>query len=150
MTAAVLNAEVGHVFEGRARTLTMARALALSGGAFDAPGWPDKNLHTDLQAAQDVGLAAVVVSGTQWEGYLVGFLVELCGLCWFRDGELEIKIPRSVKIGEAVRPKARLERVEPRNTGVRVVLTAWCENQDGEQVMVGCATCTLQPSADQE
>ena len=37
---------IGSVTSGRKRTLTLARALALSGGAFDIPGWPDRNLHT--------------------------------------------------------------------------------------------------------
>lgn len=121
----------------------MARALALSGGPLDTPGWPEKNIHTDLNLANAAGLAAVVVSGTQWEGYLVGFLVELCGPCWFRHGRLEIKIPRSVKIGESVQPIAQLERREIQDSGVHVTLAVWCENQDGEQVMVGSAKCIL-------
>lgn len=147
MNAVLLNSEIGRVFEGRARHLTLARALALSGGPFDAPEWPEKNLHTDLKAANAAGLAAVVASGTQWEGYLVGFLVELFGTHWFRHGELDIKIPRSVKIDETLQPKARLERHELQGGHVRIVLGVWCENQDGEQVMVGSAACTLPPSA---
>lgn len=143
MSSSLFKAEIGRTFEGRARQLTWARALALSGGPFDAPKWPERNLHTDLGAANEAGLAEVVVSGTQWEGYLVGFLVELFGMNWFGHGELDIKIPRSVKIGETVQPKARLEQREVQDVGTRIDLSVWCENQTGDQVLVGTAACTL-------
>ena len=147
MSAGLLTAGLGHVFEGRVRRLTLARALALSGGPFDAAVWPAKNLHTDLKAANDAGLAEIVVSGTQWEGYLVGFLAELFGMHWFRHGELDIKIPRSVKIGESLQPKARLESREAQNEAQRIGLSVWVENQDGAQVLVGTAACTFPPTA---
>lgn len=143
MNPRLLDAEAGALFEGRARCLTLARALALSGGPFDAPVWPERNLHTDLKAANDAGLAEIVVSGTQWEGYLVGFLAELFGLHWFHHGELDIKIPRSVKIGETLQPKARLEMRNGDASGVRVSLSVWVENREGAQVMVGTAACLL-------
>ncbi len=146
MSARLLDSQPGQVFEGRARQLTLARALALSGGPFDAPVWPEKNLHTDLAAANDAGLAEIVVSGTQWEGYLVGFLADLFGMDWFRHGELDIKIPRSVKIGETLQPKARLDAREVQSDGaVRINLGVWVENQDGAQVLVGTAACTAAP-----
>lgn len=138
-----LSAGIGHVFEGRARQLTWARALALSGGPFETPGWPDKNLHTDLDAARKTGLSEVVVSGTQWEGYLVGLLVDICGIDWMHSGHLDIKIPRSVKIGETLRPMARLEAREKLDSGARIAFSIWCENQDAQQVMVGTAVCVI-------
>lgn len=143
MNRDLMSAEPGRVFEGRPRQLTWARALALSGGPFDAPGWPDKNLHTDLEAARTAGLSEVVVSGTQWEGYLVGLLAELFGIAWMRHGHLDIKIPRSVRIGETIRPRVRLEGRESIEGGVRFTLVVWCENQDAQQVMVGTASCLV-------
>jgi acyl dehydratase len=143
MSRSILLAQVGDLYAGRARQLTWARALALSGGSLGTPGWPEKNLHTDLEAAKAAGLSAVVVSGTQWEGYLVGFLVELFGIDWFFKGRLDIKIPRSVKIDETVQPKARVEGREHDGDHVRIALSVWCENQDGEQVLVGTASCDL-------
>ena len=142
----VSTAEIGHVFAGRPRKLTWARALALSGGPFGTPGWPEKNLHTDIAAAREAGLSEVVVSGTQWLGYLVGLMVELFGVEWFGSGELDIKIPRSVKIDETIQPKARLETREDDGARTRVTLSVWCENQDGQQVLVGTAACALDSS----
>ena len=139
--SALADARPGALFSGKARTLTWARALTLSGGPLENPGWPAKNLHTDLEAARDAGLAEVVVSGTQWEGYLIGLMVELFGSAWFDGGEVDVKIPRSVKIGETIQPKARLESREPEGGRFRYRLAVWCENQDGQQVMMGTATC---------
>ena len=86
--------EPGVVLAGRPRHMTLARVLAQSGGPLDMPGWPDRNLHTDAQAAASAGLDGVVVSGTQWEGHMAGFLVDVFGLAWFHGGEFKVKIPR--------------------------------------------------------
>lgn len=143
MNAGLLNEDVGRVFTGRARQLTLARALALSGGPLDQPDWPEKNLHTDLNAANAAGLAEIVVSGTQWEGYLVGLMLELFGMAWLHHGQLDIKIPRSVRIGETIQPKARLESRMVEAGTLRVSLKVWCENQDAVEVLVGTASCIL-------
>ncbi len=143
MTIPVIDARVGELYVGRSRKLTWARALALSGGPFETPGWPDKNLHTDLKVANDAGLSAVVVSGTQWEGYLVALLVEMFGVAWFDGGQLDIKIPRSVKIDETLQPKARVVARDVDGARERFVLSVWCENQDGEKVMTGSASCVI-------
>ena len=146
--------KVGQVVSGARRTLTLARALALSGGAFDSPGWPDRNLHTDSTVAAETGLAEIVVSGTQWEGYLVGLLVEIFGVGWFAGGELDIKIPRSVRIGDTVQPYARLDAItacegaDAHAPATLATLSVWCENGDGQQVMIGTALCAI-PRADQ-
>lgn len=135
--------DVGSVASGRRRTLTLARALALSGGAFDNPDWPDRNLHTDANVAAAAGLAEIVVSGTQWEGYLVGLLVEIFGVRWFDGGELDIKIPRSVRIGDSIQPHARLDEIACSDSRRRATLAVWCENGEGQQVMVGTASCAI-------
>lgn len=144
MNGPILDAQVGDLYAGKARQLTWARALALSGGPFGTPGWPEKNLHTDLDAANTAGLSEVVVSGTQWEGYLVGLLVEMFGVGWFSGGRLDVKIPRSVKIGETIQPRARVESVDREGDTVQVLLGVWCENQDGQQVLAGSASCAVQ------
>ena len=143
MTLPIALMKCGDVRVGRRRKLTMARALALSGGPFDKTGWPDKNLHTDADAAAATGLSEVVVSGTQWEGYLVGLLVETMGQAWFEGGRLDVKIPRSVRIGEAVQPKLRLDAVVPHQDSSLAELSVWCENAEGQLVLVGTASCLM-------
>lgn len=143
MSADLATAAIGTEFRGRPRKLTLARALALSGGPFEMPGWPEKNLHTDLDAARDAGLSEIVVSGTQWVGYTVGLLVELCGHAWFGHGEIEHRVTRSVRIDETLTPAAILESRETVDGGVRVTFAVRCDNAAGEQVLVGKASCLV-------
>jgi len=143
VNAGLAAAAPGTEFRGGPRKLTLARALALSGGPFDLPVWPERNLHTDLEAAREAGLAEIVVSGTQWVGYTVGLLVELCGPAWFEHGEIEHRITRSVRIDETLTPAAVLEAREAVEGGVRVTLAVRCDNAAGEHVLVGKASCLL-------
>ncbi|HEY9278891.1 MAG TPA: MaoC family dehydratase [Eoetvoesiella sp.] len=143
MNAPIHSMTPGTIRTGKPRVLTMARALALSGGPFDMPGWPDKNLHTDIEAARSTGLSEVVVSGTQWEGHLIGLLVETFGLAWFQGGEVNVKIPRSVRITETVQPKLRLDALEENNGYTLAQLTVWCEDSSGQQILIGTAKCPL-------
>lgn len=105
--------------------------------------WPDKNLHTDPVAAAHAGLSAVVVSDTQWEGYVVGLLVNTFGVAWFEGGIIDIKIPRSVKIGETLQPGLCLEALIEANGQTRAHVKVWCRNVDGEDVMAGTASCVV-------
>lgn len=148
MTPRIGSMAVGEVAWSHPRTLTLARALALSGGPWENPSWPDRNLHTSADAAAEAGLAQIVVSGTQWEGYLVGLLVELFGPGWFDGGTVDIKIPRSVRIGDVIRAAARLESLSDQDGRATAELVVWCENASGEQVMVGTASCPL-PGAEE-
>lgn len=148
MTPPIASMAIGEVAWSHPRALTLARALALSGGPWDAASWPERNLHTNAGAAEEAGLAEIVVSGTQWEGYLVGLLVEIFGLDWFAGGSLDIKIPRSVRIGDVIRAAARLETVSGDHEDRVAELVVWCENGAGDQVMVGTARCKIPSSAE--
>ncbi len=143
MSLPIMSMKPGDVRTGHVRTMTWARVLALSGGPLDKPGWPDKNLHTDAESAAAAGLPQVVVSGTQWEGHVAGLLVDTMGLAWFQGGCMNVKIPRSVKIGESLVPKLRLDAIVQHDKGAVAELTVWCENAQSEQVLVGTATCGM-------
>jgi hypothetical protein len=133
----------GDTHSGRVRTLSLSRVLALSGGPLDKPGWPDRNLHTDDAAARAIGLAEMVVSGTQWEGHMAGFLVETMGVAWFNGGQMNVKIPRSVKVGETLQAKLTLDAINLHEGRAVAEMTVWVENVEGQQVLVGTATCPI-------
>lgn len=133
----------GDVLPGRAVTLSLARVLAFSGGDFDSPGWPHRNLHTDDAKAKDAGLPAIIASGTQTEGLLLGLLVGLFGRSWHSTGRIEAKFTRPVLVGETIRPVARLVSRTPEAQGERILLDIWCSNQDDVEAMVGQASGLL-------
>lgn len=133
--------EIGRVVVGRTLKLTMARALAFSGGALDEPGWPQQNLHTSHDKALEAGLDAIIASGTQSEGLLIGLLIDTFGDRWHRAGKLELRFLKPVRVGDSVRPGLRWsERVDSPG-GSRWVADVWCENGAGVRVVEGTASC---------
>jgi hypothetical protein len=140
---AIWNATVGAEFAGPVRHLTLERVLAFSGGPFSQPQWPDCNLHTDLDKAREAGLPGIIVSGTQFEGHLIDLLVETFGEDWFAAGSVEAKIPKSLMLGDTVQPKAMLREIYDDDGGRTFLLDIRCENQRGEAVLVGTASCRL-------
>lgn len=134
-------AEIGSVFCGPRHHLSLERVLAFSGGPFARPNWPDRNLHTDLEKAREAGLSGVIVSATQFEGYLVDLLIDLFGDIWFTAGTIETRIPRSLMLDDVVQAKAVLQAVHDDGESRNYTMDVSCENQHGEQVLVGKASC---------
>ena len=145
MTEALFNANLGDQFEGRRRTLSLARMLAFSGGLLDAPGWPDANLHTDADRAREAGLNSIIASGTQSEGILLELLVSLFGPSWHRSGALDAKMTNSVVVDDTIQAKAQLISRKSTSTGEQFVLDVWCENGVGQKIIVGQAQGTFGP-----
>lgn len=141
--SSIENAKVGSEFLGLIRRLTRERVLAFSGGPFSQHQWPDQNLHTSLEKAQEAGLLGIIVSATQFEGHLVDLLIDLFGEAWFYAGTIEIKIPKSLMLDDTVQPKAVLHEIRDDGEYRTFVLNVSCENQRGEQVLVGTASCRL-------
>ena len=142
-SATIEEAQVGSVFVGPIHHLTLERVLAFSGGPFSQPKWPDRNLHTDVKKAREAGLPGIIVSATQFEGHLVDLLIDLFGEAWFSAGIIETKIPKSLLLGDTLLPKAELKEIRDEGDSRNFALDVSCENQNGEQVMVGTASCRL-------
>jgi hypothetical protein len=135
---------VGTTQSGRALTLSRARVLAFSGGPFDAPGWPERNLHTDIEHARAAGLDHLIASGTQSEGLLIGFLIDtLGGANWYRGGQLDVRFLKPVKVGDTVVPKVRWTSCETRDGALHVTAECWCEVESGNRVVDGTMSCSV-------
>ena len=131
----------GEEFSGKRRQLTMARILALSGGALGSAEWPRKNLHTDGAKAAEAGLAAPIASGIQCEGDMVRLLVQLFGDRWFREGKLNVTHRRPVFEGTWIQAHARVSTTSPAAGGNLVELEVWCETPEKVVLSAGTATC---------
>ena len=138
------NTPVGHTVTGRTKKVTSYRTWLFSGGWPRFDGWPAKNVHTDLAAAQKSGLPTRAASGAMCLGYLTELLVDLFGEAWLSHGELTSKFIGIVDAGDDVVSKARVTGVESTDSGVQFSLDVWCENQDGTPVVVGTASGRLQ------
>jgi hypothetical protein len=142
----IAGAAIGQEFASRPLIFSLARILAFSGGDLAEPGWPQRNLHTDIEKAREAGLPGIIASGTQTEGLLVEMLIGLFGEAWLHRGALEIKFPRSVLVGDTVRCRAVLREIERPGGRDGYRLDVWCENQAGDKVIIGTAACALDRS----
>ncbi len=122
------------------------RIWAFSGGPFALEGWPKKNIHTDIEYARACGLPdnKVAVSATQFQGYLVQLMIELFGVQWLSGGTLDVKFIRIVNAGDTITSKAVFHGKEIREDTSIITLDVWCENQDGEVVLIGTATANVE------
>jgi acyl dehydratase len=132
--------KIGHEFTGKRKTISEARVFAFSGGRLNAPGWPGKNIHTDLEFARSCGLQTRSVSGTQYMGYLIELMVDLFGESWLSHGKMDLKFIAIVDVGDSLTAKAVVTSKELEGSGTRFALEMWCENQRGDKVAVGTAT----------
>lgn len=139
---------IGATVCGRALELSLARVLAFSGGPLDEPGWPQRNLHTDIAHARAAGLDHIIASGTQSEGLLIGFLIDNLGSAnWYRSGVLDVRFLKPVKVGDFVRPKLRWTGRETVENEVHLTGECWCELPDGDRVVAGTVSCRVLPPA---
>ena len=134
------NTQEGCEFSGKPKEITEGRVYVFSGGFPKGPGWPHKNIHTDVKFARRCGLPARNVSGSMFESYLTELMIDLFGEDWLKQGKMQLVFIRMVIIGDTLLPKAIVQSKREEHSGMRFVLEIWCENQHGDKVIVGTGT----------
>jgi acyl dehydratase len=134
---------IGTEIIGKPHQLAEARVFAFSGGPFNAPGWPAANIHTNLKFAQSVQLPTRAVSATQYQSHVVDMLINLFGEVWFKTGKIDSKFIAIVDVSDTITPHLKIVSREAEEKGVRVNLEGWSENQHGNKVLIGTASCLL-------
>ena len=139
--ASLLSAEtpVGHTIRGRTRKIARERIWAFSGGPLSAQGWPRTNHHTDDAYARTRGLPSARVSGTQYLGYVCGLLADLFGDSWLSAGTISAKYVAPVNPDDAIQPVVTVTSKEIVGDVIRFGLAIRCENELGQEVLVGTA-----------
>ncbi len=134
----------GAEFQGKEKHITAARLLTFSGGPITEGGWPRKNIHTDTDFAKSTGLPSRCASGTQFQGQMVEFFVDLFGEDWFASGTMNVKFVDLVLEDQTVTAHAKVtNRVVDPKGGTRIEFDIWSERNDGRKVMTGTATGLL-------
>ena len=132
-------------FTGNVKTVTSWRTWLFSGGwPPETTNWPAKNIHTDLEFARSCGVQTLIASGNMAVGYLTEFLIDLFGEIWFREGKMSLNFVGPIKLGEKLRSKAVVQSKVVEDSGVRLVVETWCENQHGDKLVVGTGTCLVE------
>lgn len=132
--------EPGTEFAGKDKRISLERLWTFSGGPFALEGWPKKNLHTDPDTAERVGLSALAASATQLQGHIAELLLDLFGDEWLTNGTMDVKFIDITKDNDVSQVKAVFTESTDEDGRQRLLFDVWCETQDGRKTLVG--TCT--------
>ena len=131
---------VGFEITGSLKTITQERVYSFSGGFPRTDDWPNKNIHTDSEFAKNCGLSDRAASGAMFEGYLIELMIDCFGELWLKTGKLDLKFIHVVTPGDTLFPKAIVQSKMAQGATFKLVMDIWCENQHGEQVVIGTAS----------
>ena len=114
------------------RSITLAMCAAFSG--------PEKNYHTDREAARMLGFPDVVVQG-MWSICLVSELMTAAfGLPWQMGGTLDVRLVNVIWADDTVTVRGKVREEIPEGAKRRVHVDVWCEKADGTKATVGVAS----------
>lgn len=114
------------------RTITLAMCEAFSG--------PEKNYHTDREAARMLGFPDVVVQG-MWSVCLISELMTASyGLAWQLGASLDVRLVNVIWAEDTVTVHGKVRETVPEGAKQRVHVDVWCEKADGTKATVGTAS----------
>lgn len=106
------------------------------------PGY-ERSIHTDLEIARQYGLDEPIAEGRMWTTLLSTLLGTALGRAWLSTGVLSLTFIKMVKPGDLIKARGVVTLVQTEPGGRRVQFEVWCENQRGENVAVGNASCLI-------
>ena len=126
---------VGDTLASPARRVTFEKMVE-----FERVVWNrGSNSHSDEKAAEKDGLSRPIASGQNQMAFLHELMERHFGDAWVYGGEISVRYIHPVYAGDDITPKARVTGIEHGETGGRVALEVWCENQDGQKTAAGKA-----------
>jgi len=98
-------------------------------------------IHTDEYARQ-LGMRGALVGGLMLLSYILEMLYSFFGVKWFYYGKINVSFIGGGAInGDSVIAHGTLISFEQESDGTRLYLDVWMENQAGEKIVVGKASC---------
>lgn len=101
---------------------------------------PDAGAVHDDRLARSAGLKGGYIVNEYHFAQITEMLLHYFGPAWFTDGEIEVKYIAPLLDKDTFIPKARVIGEEPPGSG-RLNLDIWCENQHGQKLAIGKASC---------
>ncbi|MEE9286076.1 MAG: MaoC family dehydratase [Dehalococcoidia bacterium] len=97
--------------------------------------WAGTNpVHWDPEVASRQGMDAPVATGQLSAALIQQSCVTLLGEAMFRGSVFEVRFRRPVHVNDVLTAGGAITEVSTQPQGVRVVVSAWCRNQDGVEV----------------
>ena len=100
-------------------------------------------IHTD-DYARDFGMRGALIGGSTLLSYVLEMLYNYFGENWFYYGKINVSYIGGGAInGDVVTAHGLVTAVEPEDSGTRLKLDVWMENQMQGKIVVGEASCIL-------
>ncbi len=98
-------------------------------------------IHTD-DYARDFGMRGALIGGSTLLSYILEMLYGYFGDSWYSHGRIKVSYVGGGAInGDVLTARGVVTAVEPEASGERLRLEVWLENQMGNKVAVGEASC---------
>ena len=106
-------------------------------------GFPWGSPHNEA-FAKSIGFKGALVPGVITSAYMSEWLTGFFGQNWFKHGKLDVKfVGGGVVDKEMLTGKGAVREKVAEDSGVRLTLEVWFENEEGKKVVVGTATCLV-------
>ena len=100
-------------------------------------------IHTD-DYAKKFGMRGALIGGSTLLSYALEMLFKTFGKNWFCHGRISTSFIGGGAInGDVLTARGVVTAVEPEQTGNRLMLDIWLENQKQEKILVGHASCII-------
>ena len=107
-------------------------------------GWPEtRDFHTDLQLAKEKGFPSVIIEASVTMAYINELLTRFFGTNWFTSGYLRLSFINIVYPPERLTVKGVVREKMQEDSGVRLTVEAWVENEKGDRVTVATASALI-------
>jgi acyl dehydratase len=104
----------------------------------------DSNLmHYDRAFARARGYRDAIAHGLMTFAFVSEMLGRYFGPCWTRGGKVRVKFIAPVYPGDTITTGGRVTGSQAEGDRQRLIVDVWCENQEGQPVLVGEASAVV-------
>ena len=98
-------------------------------------------IHTD-DYAREHGMRGALIGGSTLLSYVLEMLYDYFGQNWLYRGKISVSfIGGGAVNGDVVTAHGAITSTEQEEAGTRIHLDVWMENQTGDKIVVGTASC---------
>lgn len=96
-------------------------------------------IHIDEDFARKTPLGGTIAHGMLILAYVSQMMTAAFGRSWLSDGKLNVRLKAPTRPGDIITVGGRICGVEKSESQILIKCDIFCENQDGERVIIGVA-----------
>ncbi len=97
---------------------------------------PERNYHTDVEAARQLGFPEIVVQGMLSTCLISQLMGRAFDESWFAGGRMSVKLVNVLWAGEQIRVRGKWQAEQPEGSFRRKELEVWVEKTDAARTLV--------------